>query len=132
MLAYLLAQLFLAVLAKSGQVGKALVDVSAGTDEGNFRPYNHAISVHQVVDVFCLGVVRQAHGVHSHLCHQGDVLLVVPRTEGVAHFTPVLVAAHAPKLQVLAVEEKAFLRVYPEGTQAQGLLDGIRLLPVYP
>ena len=41
-------------------------------------------------------------------------------------------AAHAPKLQVLAVEEKAFLRVYPEGTQAQGLLDGIRLLPVHP
>ena len=87
-------------------------------DIRNFRPDDQAVLVAQVVEVLGVLIVCQAHGVGAHLAQQGHVLLVLGVSQCTAQTLAVLVASCAAEPVDPAVEQKALVRVKPNGSAA--------------
>ena len=121
MLSDQLEQLLPAVLLELGGVDESLVVVAARVDEWYLRPHDYPEAVHQVIEAFCLWVVRRPHRVCADVRDECCVFVVVFTPQGVAHLGPVLMAAHALELQMAAVEEETFVGVYLEEAQPEWL-----------
>ena len=98
------------------RVGPAVFHVFG--DVGDFGPDDQAVLVAQVVEVLGVLIVCQAHGVGAHLAQQGHVLLVLGVSQCTAQTLAVLVAGCAAEPVDPAVEQKALVRVKPDGTAA--------------
>lgn len=120
-----LDELLAGVLVEAVGGDVALVIVAAGADEGDLGPDEEARAVAGVVHLLGLRIVRQADGVGAHVAHDFDVAQVVGLGEGGELAFPLLVAADAAELQVLAVEEEALVGVDADVAHAEGLGDAV-------
>ena len=106
------------------QVGHLVEGVLAAVlhvfgDVGNFSPDDQAVLVAEVVEVLGVLVVGQAHGVGAHLAQKRHVLLVLSIGQRVAQALAVLVAGRTAEPVDPAVEQKALVRVKPDGAAAE-------------
>ena len=100
------SELFFPIAAESREVHKPFVHVPAGTYERYFRPYNDAVSIHQVIKTGCLRIVCQTNGIDAHFSHQRRIFFMMLQVQRVAYFASVLMAAYPAKRQMIAVEDK--------------------------
>ena len=97
------------IVILDNQVGHLVEGVLAAVlhvlcDIRNFRPDDEAALVAQVVKVLGVLVVRQAHGVGTHLAQQGQVLLMFGIGQRVAQALAVLVAGRTAQAIGAAIE----------------------------
>ena len=95
-------------------IGVEGVMARAMADVGNLGPYKHPHLVAQRVKFLCGGVVGQPDAVGSNVLYQRHVLAVFAAGDGPTHAVAVLVTIHTAKRELVAVEEKAPVRVHLE------------------
>ena len=96
------------------------------TDIGDFRPYDQAAFIAQVVKHLAVLVMRQPDAVRAHAANPRHIFAVFFFADGPAHILPVLMPANAVQRMADAIEEKAALGIDVETPVAVPLLHAIQ------
>lgn len=79
---------------------------------GYLRPHHQALLAAQIAEILVVLAVGQPHRIGPHFQQQGDILLLLPAGDGIAHPLAVLVPGRAAQPAGASVEDKALLRVH--------------------
>ncbi len=110
------------LLLRGGVKGGVIADA---VDEAGFGPDDDAGAVAEGIFVVGVLVMGEADGVAAHFFDEGVALIDVGGGDGPALVEEVLVDGYAVEGVGVVVEEKTFLGVDAEGSQAQGLGDAV-------
>ena len=98
-------------------------------DIRDFRPDDHTGLITEVIEVLVVLIMRKANRVLAQLLNQLHILLVHFPGDGVAQPLAVLMAGNAVQRIGAAIEEEAFLGVYPEAPDAHAGGNGVHHFP---
>ena len=123
MVIVLVDQLFHLVDGVLAAIGQVLGDI------GDLSPDHHAVLIAQVVEVLVVLVMGQPDGVGTQFPDERHILIVHLPADGIAQTLAVLMAGDAVERVRTAIEEEAFLGVYPEAPDAHAGGNGVHHFP---